>query len=270
MPYFSIIVPTYNSEKTLAVCMNSVMNQSFTDFEVLIIDAVSKDKTLEIAHGFNDSRIQITSEPDVGIYDAMNKGIRLAKGKWLYFLGSDDFLYDTTVLEIVYKKNREESLDIVYGNVNAIDCIYDGPFDFSKIQSKNICHQSIFYSKKLLIELGGYDLKYKVCSDYDLNLKWFFNKKYKAAYIDKIIANYTSNGFSCDNYDRKFYDDLPKKILRLGIGKLNVADLKVHALNASYIKHNRHQYFAWIYFGFLYYIFRVFSIVQRKMLTHGK
>src|SRR5246127_4505724 len=98
-PSFSVIIPTYNSAKTISQSIQSVLRQSFTGYEVLIIDGASTDDTLAITSAFNSERIKTISEKDRGVYDAMNKGIKLAKGQWLYFLGSDDALYDDSVLE---------------------------------------------------------------------------------------------------------------------------------------------------------------------------
>jgi len=268
-PVFSIIIPTCNSEATITKCIDSILNQSFPEFEILIIDGDSDDSSLSILEGYKDSRLKITSEPDQGIYDAMNKGIRLAKGKWFYFLGSDDSLYDPTVLNVVFEKICKEDIDIIYGNVMMVNCVYDGPFDFTKIQSRNICHQAIFYSNKVLFELGGYNLKYNVFSDYDLNLKWFFDKKYKSTYIDKVIANYSSTGFSSNNHD-DFYEDLSSKMIRLGIRELKVNELKLHALSASIVSYSRHQYFDWFYFKSLYYFFRIIDFAQRRLFAPYK
>jgi len=85
MPYLSIIIPTYNCENTISNCLNSILTQSYVDFEILIIDGASKDTTLEILKKYDDKRLKIVSEPDKGIYDAMNKGLKIANGNWIYF-----------------------------------------------------------------------------------------------------------------------------------------------------------------------------------------
>ena len=118
MPRLSIIIPTFNSAKTLSRCLDSVISQSFTDWEVLMMDGVSNDDTIKIASSCQDSRIRIYSEPDKGIYDAMNKGIDKSRGEWLYFLGSDDYLFNSHSLEDVFK-NDIEKYDVVYGDVYA-------------------------------------------------------------------------------------------------------------------------------------------------------
>jgi glycosyltransferase involved in cell wall biosynthesis len=191
MTFFSIIIPTYNSEKTLHKCLESVVNQSFKDFEILIIDGVSTDHTLEIAKSFNDNRIKISLEKDEGIYDAMNKGVRLAQGKWLYFLGSDDVLYDSDVLsDIVIFIEKNIQVDFVYGDVifKKNQNVYAGEFDRVKLCFQNICHQAIFYKKNLFKILGLYNLKYKIWADWDFNMRCFLHPDINIKYIDRIIA----------------------------------------------------------------------------------
>ena len=156
-PLFSIIIPTFNAGKTLSFCLDSVLIQSFQDFEILIIDAVSSDNTMSIVEEYAAANTAITwiSEKDKGIYDAMNKSISLAKGEWLYFLGSDDKLYDAEVLKkIMNSLNENHSLDVLYGNVSSNRLgIYDGEFNAGKIRLKNICHQAIFLRKTVFTTL---------------------------------------------------------------------------------------------------------------------
>jgi len=214
----SVIIPTYNSAKTLATCLQSLSEQTFRDFEVLIIDGVSKDDTVVIANSFSDSipHLTIFSEPDKGIYDAMNKGIGLSKGEWLYFLGSDDELHSNDVFHEVFVQNAESinCNHFVYGNVNSISLGngYDGAFDFLKIFSKNICHQSIFYKRFVFIEIGSYDLKYPVWADWDFNIKCFENKKIQIKWLDVLISNYADGGFSNNVEDKNFYIDMCLKL----------------------------------------------------------
>ncbi|MGC3979002.1 MAG: glycosyltransferase [Paludibacteraceae bacterium] len=136
MSFFSIIIPTYNSASTLQKCLESVISQIFENYEVIIVNGVSNDKTLQLAHDFNDDRIRVLCEPDEGIYDAMNKGIKLAKGEWLYFSGSDDSLYDSSVLTNVFSLIMNAKVDVVYGDVlmEKINEVYDGEFTFEKLK----------------------------------------------------------------------------------------------------------------------------------------
>ena len=196
----SIIIPTFNSASVLPKALDSIVSQSFTDWEVLIMDGVSNDDTLKIAQSYNDSRIHIYSEPDNGIYDAMNKGINKAQGEWLYFLGSDDWLLNDNVLNDIFTQDIN-GYDVVYGEVDAphLASNHSGEWTLQTID-RNRCHQAILYRRTVFKRLGNYNTKYTIWADYDLNLKWFFNKKIKKKHISTVIAHYSEGGYSatCD------------------------------------------------------------------------
>ena len=196
----SIIIPTYNSASVLPKALDSIVGQTFGDWEVLIMDGVSTDDTLKVAQSYNDSRIRINSEPDKGIYDAMNKGIGKARGEWLYFLGSDDWLLNDNVLHDVFAQDTD-SYDVVYGEVEAphLASNHSGEWTLQTID-RNRCHQAILYRRQVIRRLGGYNTKYKIWADYDLNLKWFFDRKVKKKHIPTVIAHYAEGGYSsvCD------------------------------------------------------------------------
>lgn len=224
-PYFTIIIPTFNVESTIEISLKSILKQSFIDFEIVVIDGLSEDDTLIILESYSSkySNIRVISERDNGIYDAMNKGIDLAKGEWLYFMGADDSFYKENVLQKIYENTFNKKNDVIYGNVfsNALGGIYDGKFSYSKITKINICHQALFFNKRVFKVIGNFDLRYKVLADWDHNLKWFFSSKIENIYIDLIIANYGEGGFSSKNEDILFNRDKPKKIFLLGLGKLD-------------------------------------------------
>lgn len=209
MPTLSIIIPTYNSASVLPKALDSIVCQTFNDWEVLIMDGSSTDDTIKVAQSFNDSRIRIYSEPDNGIYDAMNKGIKNAQGKWLYFLGSDDWLLDKDVLSILFSMSINQ-YDVVYGDVEAsqLDSMHKGEWSMSSIEF-NRCHQAIFYRKNVFKKLGMYNLNYPVFADFDLNLKWFFSKKIKHQYVPITVAHYSEGGYSSHQKDALFYERLP-------------------------------------------------------------
>lgn len=198
----SIIIPTYNSAATLRKTLDSIICQTFTDWEVLVMDGASTDDTTKVAQSYNDSRIRIYSEPDKGIYDAMNKGIKKAQGEWLYFLGSDDWLLNDNVLNDVFVQCEINGYDVVYGEVDAphLASNHSGEWTLQTID-RNRCHQAIFYKRKVFRRLGNYNTKYKVWADYDLNLKWFFDTKVKKKHIPAMIAHYSEGGYStiCDS-----------------------------------------------------------------------
>lgn len=227
MTEISIIIPTFNSAKTLAVCLDSILKQSFTDFEVLIMDGLSTDNTLEIVKSYHDVRLIISSEKDNGIYDAMNIGITKAKGTWLYFMGSDDSLYESNTIEQFFNNALLKNNEIVYGNVYStrFNGIYDGLFSYSKLMNQNICHQAIFFRKSVFATIGTFNTKYKAHADWEHNIRWFFSSKISKVYVNLIIANYADGGFSSTHNDDVFTRDKNFLLLLKGIGKLSVSEL---------------------------------------------
>lgn len=219
----TIIIPTYNCESNIIDAVDSVLSQSVKDVEILIIDGGSTDNTLKILKEYEvkQKNLVVHSEKDEGIYDAMNKGIKLAKGDWLYFMGSDDTLYETSTLEKVVKLKKRVGNNIIYGNVKIIGNtgwakegdIYDGKFDTVKILKKNISHQAIFYKSKFIKEhIGFFNKDYTVCSDWDFNLRCWARTDFY--YMDIVIANFFSGGLSTNGSDELFENDFIQNILR--------------------------------------------------------
>ena len=239
-PFFSIVIPTYNSSKTLAQCLDTIICQSYKNFEILIIDGLSDDGTVEMLKDYTShfENIQWISEKDDGIYDALNKGIKMACGEWIYFLGSDDKIYSPSVLLEVSNKNSNQ-FDVMYGSVRLIGNtswakdgdIYDGNFDFKKILSRNICHQAIFYRLKYLKEhIGFYNISYKHCADWDLNLRCWADKPFY--YLDIIIADFYGGGTTTANIgDDVFFNELRNNIIKyFGLRKLQQVFSKAELL----------------------------------------
>ena len=203
-PLISIVIPVFNSALLLPGCLDSIATQSLRDFEVIIIDGGSTDISLDICRRYSERlpHLQLLSEPDNGIYDAMNKGVTLATGEWVYFLGSDDRLYHEKVLEDVIKHLTPE-YDVVYGNVKvngdeawAIDgTIFNGAYDLEKLIGKNICHQAIFYNRRCFYSrVPAFNISYKICADWDFNLYCWSKKPF--LYMDLIIALFSGGGTS--------------------------------------------------------------------------
>ncbi len=223
-PMLTIIIPTYNSAATIGIALESIIYQTFQNTEVLIIDGLSCDNTIEIAKKYQLEfpQIKIISEADKGIYDAMNKGIGIAKGEWVYFMGSDDFLYESTTIEQFSKIEELKKFEVLYGNVYSkrFNGIYDRKFTYSKLATKNICHQSIFFRKCVFKKIGKFNLKYEAYADWDHNIRWFFSNKISHLYVNQVVANYADGGFSSLNVDEVFNKDKNIKLLLRGIGKI--------------------------------------------------
>lgn len=263
-PLLSIIIPTFNSESTLSIALDSIVGQTFKNWEVVIIDGVSTDATLTIAEKYKRqfSSIKLLSEKDKGIYDAMNKGISLAKGEWLYFMGSDDSLFQSTTLEQFADLKELKNNEIVYGNVYSthFNGSYDGLFTYSKFINKNICHQAIFFRKSVFKKTGKYNLKYKAYADWNHNINWFFSSKISKVHIDQVIANFAYGGFSSVFDDTAFKTDKNFLLLSKGIGKLSVSELLSCCNNSIYYAKQERNFFnlfiAYFFkFGLKFFIF---------------
>lgn len=204
-PFFSIIIVVYNGAKTIASAIESVLAQIFTNFELVIIDGGSRDNTTSIIKSYGNKIHFFSSEPDHGIYDAMNKGIAAAKGEFLYFLGSDDTLFNENVLQQVADSINRHPADLIYGNVlmSVSGHRYDGAFSFAKLLTKNISHQAIFYKRTIFQQLGGYNLEYKLHADWDFNLKCFTSPTIQTQFIDVLVARFTE-GNTSSKPDRDF------------------------------------------------------------------
>ena len=209
------------------------MQQGFSNFEVLIVDGNSSDDTLNIVAGISSGTarsIRVISEPDKGIYDAMNKGIEMANGEWLYFLGSDDKLFDNEVLNQVHQQLSKSRCKVAYGNVKVIGNnrwakdgqVYGGRFHLYDILRRNICHQAIFYQRDFLKQHRiQYDLRYPVSADWDLNLKCWELTRF--CYLDILVAYFDSGGFSSlqvtDGYANLIPEKFPGWVGRYRTGK---------------------------------------------------
>lgn len=200
----SIITVVKNGVLTIERTILSVIKQDYSDFEYIIIDGVSTDGTLAILNKYSNNIKIIISEPDTGIYDAMNKGIAVATGDWIYFLGCDDILYDSSTLTKVFSNNII-GVDVLYGNVEFLYShkIFDGEFNFEKLCTKSPCHQAIFYRKELFKRFGNFDTNYINTSDYVFNVKTFCSRVHWK-YIDQIIAIYNETGASFSSKDKTY------------------------------------------------------------------
>ena len=189
----SIIIATFNAAKTLPIALKSVKDQSFQEWECIIIDGASTDGTIDIIKEFanNDSRFRYISEPDRGVYDAFNKGWKIAKGEWIQYLGDDDTLTINGISELI--KEEDEKTDVLNGHcyVKKIDGKEKPCF------SKGIrgCHQGKLMRRSVLEKFNGFDMKYKILADLDLMLR-LEDAGVAVKVVDTFVAYFSMEGMS--------------------------------------------------------------------------
>jgi glycosyltransferase involved in cell wall biosynthesis len=215
-PLFSIIVPTLNVAANLRTCLDSMARQTCSDFEVVLVDGGSTDGTPDVANSFAPSlgaRLLIHCGTDQGVYDAMNRGVGLATGAWLLFLGADDTLYEAdTLARVAAFIGENEPSDLVYGDVimRSRSSRYAGVFDLDRLLfERNICHQSIFYRRELFAGIGPYNLRYRTWADWDFNIRCFSNPALVTRYMDIVVARFDNSTGLSTRADKELKRRLP-------------------------------------------------------------
>ncbi len=218
----SIITATFNSSVHVADCVKSVNNQTYHDIEHIIVDGASKDNTLEIVNGIPNRVVKIISEPDKGIYDAMNKGIQAATGDVIGILNSDDFFTSDDVIRTVVDTFKNNDIDALYGDVHFVS-----PDNLSKnvrYYSSSVfkpslfrfgfmpAHPSFYMKKECYDKYGLYALDYKIASDYDLLIRFLYKEKINYKYIKKDFVTMRTGGVSTENFNSRV--TLNKEIVR--------------------------------------------------------
>lgn len=242
----TIITASYNSEKTIRKTIESLLNQSCTDFEFIIIDGNSKDKTLEIIKSFESAFrereicYKYLSESDTGIYDAWNKGLKMASRDWIAFLGSDDFYLEDALKSYaeVIINNKSQNYDLVYSNVKVVEGdktikVIDGKWSWNIFKRyMNIAHVGSFHSKRYFDKYGCFDTSYRIAGDYEFLLR--AKNNLKALKISKVTAIMEAGGISNSQILNVFKETLHAKHKT---AKLNIV-LCYYDLVLAHIKYN--------------------------------
>lgn len=220
MTKFSIITITYNAEAFLPRTVESVLSQHYRDIEHIIIDGASTDSTISVAQDYmqrsyaaqNGHEVRIVSEPDNGLYDAMNKGLRQASGDYICFLNAGDFFPNANVLDTIVSrsltgKSRQQLPAVIYGDTDIVD--NDGNFlrhrrlapprnltwrSFHK--GMLVCHQA-FYARLDIARTVPYDTRYRYSADVDWCIRVMKEAERMGAglaYVDSVVVNYTQEG----------------------------------------------------------------------------
>ncbi len=211
---FSVVVPTYNCGGKLAATLESVLSQPRELYEIIVVDGGSGGETLSVVEEYS-GELRFVSEPDRGVYDALNKGVAMSSGRYLLFLGAGDRLKEG-VLERVAEILPEREPSFAYGDAYLVrhDVRQGGTFTGRDFIARNLCHQAIFYERTIFDLLGGFDLRYKVYADWAFNMKCFAEPRVRKLYLGLLIADFEGWGISDVQQDPAFWKDLPGLIRR--------------------------------------------------------
>lgn len=202
----SIITSCFNREKTIREAMESVLNQDYDDIEYIVVDGASKDNSLSIINEYRGRISTIISEPDTGMYEAINKGIRAATGDVIGLLHSDDFLFEKDTITKMVDVFERTKADLVYGNGLFVDfddtnkVVRDWMSgNYSKkrvIQGWLPLHPTVYIKRSCFNEWGVYDESYKIAADSDLLVRYLYQADLKVAYLNAYIVRMRMGGLS--------------------------------------------------------------------------
>ena len=199
----SIITISFNAKATIEKTLQSVANQLYKNIEHIIVDGGSKDNTLEICNSFPHVS-KIISEPDKGVYDAFNKGLKLATGDIIGFLNADDVFFNKNSVQEIAKAFSENKTDIVYGNLDYINekgkvirNWKSRPFEIGLMKKAWMPAHPTFYCKKEVYDrLGGYNDSFKIGGDFELCLRFLEVEKVPSFYLNKKLIKMLVGGIS--------------------------------------------------------------------------
>ena len=222
----SIVTVSFNSEKTLADTIYSVLSQTYPDIEYILVDGSSKDNTLDIIRTYEsqfNGRMKWISEPDRGLYDAMNKGIRMATGDVVGILNSDDFFTSNDVLEKVAECFADNDVDAVYGDIHFVrsdDLNRCVRYYSSRIFRRGLmrlgfipAHPSFYCHRECFEKYGCYKTDYKIAADFDLLLRFIYVHRIRIKYLPMDMVTMRLGGASTSGLKSRM--TCMKEILRL-------------------------------------------------------
>lgn len=208
----SLITISFNSAPTIEDTIKSVIFQNYFDLEYIIVDGGSTDNTLEVINKYKNKIAKIISEPDKGIYDAMNKGIGMATGEVVGIINSDDFFIDDSVLSNVVNEFENNNVDAVYGDIVYVDredtskhvrYWKAGEYEKKKLNYGWIMpHPAVFIKKEIYNKFGLFNLDFKIAADYELLLR-FLKNGMKVSYLPKTLVCMREGGFSASGFGKR-------------------------------------------------------------------
>jgi glycosyltransferase involved in cell wall biosynthesis len=202
----SIITVCFNSEKTIRDTVESILSQDYSEIEYIVIDGGSTDGTLELLNEYRGRITKILSEPDYGIYDAMNKGISMSSGSVIGMLNSDDVYINASVVTELICAMTSANTDSVFADLVVVD--QDNPLEIKRYYDSSFftpsrfrygwmpAHPTFFVKKSVYDDVGLYSLDYKIASDYEMLIRILSVKKYTYTYLPKPVIKMRHGGAS--------------------------------------------------------------------------
>lgn len=230
---FSVIIPTYNCGRKLAATLDSVLSQPRELYELIVVDGGSDGETLSVIEQYS-GKLRFVSEPDAGVYDALNKGVGMSTGRHLLILGAGDHLMEGA-LGRVAEALPEGEPTFAYGDAYLVryGLRQGGTFPRTEFVKRNLCQQAIFYDRRIFEMLGGFDLKYKVCGDWAFNMRCFSDPRIRKVYLGLLVAGFEGWGISDMQKDPAFDRDLPRMV-RKHVGAGEYVRLRVYLARVSF------------------------------------
>lgn len=195
---FSVIVVCLNAEKTISRTLDSILEQTCGDYEIIVKDGESKDYTLSLVP--EGENIRVYSQADKSVYDAMNQAVDYAKGRFIIFMNCGDTFYSPYVLEKVMAVIQSQSLkgsELLYGNYAKGGQIFKQcpQIETTYLIRKGLCHQTVFFGREIFEKYGKFDDKMLICADYEIMVRAFFAGR-KYIYMNEVICDYLGGGLS--------------------------------------------------------------------------
>lgn len=235
----SIITTCYNREKTIAQAIESVLGQDYPEIEYIVVDGASKDESLKVIRSYASRITKVFSERDGGMYEAINKGIKMATGDIIGLLHSDDFLIHCHIISEIVERFQQTSADVVYGDGLFVDAQQTDRV-IRDWRSGNYCrwkvrlgwlplHPTVYIKRSAIEQYGLYNEKYQIAADSDFLVRYLYRADLKVEYLGKYVLRMRMGGLSTDSQKRKtmWKEDVdmyrkngfwgvPEKILKMG------------------------------------------------------
>lgn len=210
----SIITTCFNRERTIAQAVESVLAQDYPDIEYIVVDGASTDGSLQVIRQYDGQISRVLSEPDHGMYEAINKGIRMVTGEVIGLLHSDDFLFDSHVISDMAECFQRTGADLVYGNGLFVDAAHtervvrnwmSGPYRRWKVRCGWLpLHPTVYLRREVMLDkVGMYDERYQIAADTDFLLRCLYETRLRVEYMNRYIVRMRMGGLSTDSVRRK-------------------------------------------------------------------